>query len=412
MTLALSVGTSIASKNALFGDGGLWVLEMLTQDKFMDFDWPRRFVNYLTQAPMVFGMRLGVREVSKLVYLLSFGQVFVPSFFWFLGLVKLRNHPLLWPFVAVCAVCYLNVSFLTVGEFNTAYGVSAYLVTLLISEERLSKLELLALAFCSTVCVLSYESMSFLAPLLLCLVVLRFRRSSVRTERVVFGVCALNCVLAFAVAVWSITHPRDPSNLARAVKFSLLFGPGQFELSVLCLGTYFIYVTARNRWVSLVSSVISLGLAFVLFAPAFWADPGQHHRMRIVSGAVLFLSSSLFAFLVGKQMKVGELRYYGIPVLLFLSLSLSKYKTAKDFELFLSDLRHQLNSRTGVLNFFETDLEKKFGYYWALPSLSIVLRKDASRAIMSAPLPPGSWRPFDPEKDPPVIPDKFETLEP
>src|ERR1700761_1124514 len=119
----------------LFSDGSEFLLAMVRYNDFgsaaLD---PRSHVVFLTEAPAMLALRLGVADLHWLARLYSFSLFGVPTALYALALWRARRDPLvLATTLAAVATVFMTTSYFIVGEYNTAYAcailAAVYLAT-------------------------------------------------------------------------------------------------------------------------------------------------------------------------------------------------------------------------------------------------------------------------------------------
>jgi hypothetical protein len=148
----------------LFWDGASFLVRLLETGTFHDFYPPRAHVAWLTQAPVLLLVKLGVRDVHLLAMVFSATLIGVPTALLHLALARARDRgALLAAMIAVAAVVFLPTSFFIIGEYNIAYtAVAAAFAVALTGPRAGDGALMLALGL---VCIASYEAMLYLGPL-------------------------------------------------------------------------------------------------------------------------------------------------------------------------------------------------------------------------------------------------------
>lgn len=76
----VALAYSIATARVLYGDGAWFVLtHLLTPYRFNDYDFQRTFASVISQAPFLFGQRLGLDSVAAYIALYAFGIFVLPA---------------------------------------------------------------------------------------------------------------------------------------------------------------------------------------------------------------------------------------------------------------------------------------------------------------------------------------------
>lgn len=407
----------------LYGDGAHFLVSLLREQAFVDFDKPRIFVQWLTQFPVVLGMRDGVTDRQTLVFLQGLGLSTPPFLMWLAALLRSRQSDLFWPLVMIFAVTALNTSFFIIGEYNSAYAGAALAMTLLVVPVRLGPAALLLLLCCACLLLRAYESLLYLAPLLTVSAALRFlgTPSERRGTRLVIAVVGGLFALSVAVALHSILVTRA-GTAAQASGFSMIYKNPQFVVSALVCMLYLLSQITTPPLASRLQRVC-IALALLLFIPVLWAQPDYHYRTRTLAG--LFLLSAWTAVLVGRTGLASRLlghrlipegsgapmtgaMVWGVPSLVMLALSASFLTHSWQFPRFIRSIEAYVNQHHGVvpLNVAAPSLvqAERYGWTWTYPSLSVLVRRDEHAAIILNADSMTGWQPFDPRQDPNQLP--------
>lgn len=408
----------------LYGDGAHFLVSLLRDQSFVDFDKPRIFVQWLTQFPVVLAMREGVTDRQTLVFLQGLGLSTPPFLMWLAALLRCRQSDLFWPLVMIFAVTALNTSFFIIGEYNSAYAGAALAMTLLVAPVRLGPFALLLLLCCACLLLRAYESLLYLAPLLTISAALRFLGTprERRLTRLTIAVAGLLFALSVAVALHSILVTRA-GTAAQASGLSMIYKNPQFVVSALVCMLYLLSqiitppVAVRLRGVC-------IALALLLFIPALWAQPDYHYRTRTLAG--LFLLCAWSTVLIGRTGLASRLAGHRlipdgsgvpspmgamawlIPSLVVLALSASFLTHSWQFPRFIRSIETYVNKHQGVvpLNVATPSLilAERYGWTWTYPTLSVLVRRDERAAIILNAESMTGWQPFDPRQSPNQLP--------
>ena len=111
------------------------------------------------------GIKLGIRDLSTLIYLHSFGLVGIPTIIWCLALFKQIKYQLFYTLLIAFSATYLSAGFFTIGEYNLTYALAAYCFSVLV-QDKLTHFDSVLIIFAATVLMRPYEAMIFLGPVL------------------------------------------------------------------------------------------------------------------------------------------------------------------------------------------------------------------------------------------------------
>ena len=86
-------------------------------------------------------------------------------------------------------------------------------------------------------------------------------------------------------------------------------------------------------------------------------------------------------------------------MVLAMELALIDIYQSFQFRSFVESIRNEVNSQSGLVALEATTIPaspgSNYDWHWTYPSMSLLLRSDASRAILLNPVDNG-WQPFDP----------------
>jgi hypothetical protein len=415
----------VVTKIGLFGDGSWFLVNILARRDFFMPDATRNYATIITQLPLIISLRAGLQNIDALLLLHSFGLVLTPTLLWTSALVVLQADLFFWPFVLLVAVVNLNTSFFAVGETTVAYSICACSMAILLRNKRLgfsASACLLALAFFVT---RTYEALVFMGPLLAAMTALRMHASRGRT--IVLATLLVACILFVAsavIAASSIFHAADYPYLSAALKTTatIIWRDRQLLLSLLIPLIYLIFLFRAWHEKACILCVPGFAAILLLLAwPGNWAEPVQYYDRRIITGLVLFAFgmiallirsgcepdikwpsrfSALTSFANVSRSFVHRKFWFCIPTALVMELTVVDIYHSLEFRSFTGMLRNEVDSRRGLVALETTSIlersTSKYGWSWAYPSMSLVLRSDASKAVVLNSRDYRGWQPFDP----------------
>lgn len=411
--VVLSV-VGVATRSGLFGDGAWFAVNLLLSDRGVWIGNPERWTaTVLTQIPVAAYEALAGLSVDPLVSVYSSSLVLVPTAIWLLALWLARSSPFFWWLTLAWGVTFGTSAFFFVGEYNVTYALVALLGSIMLTRDLTRKS---ALAFIALVLLLarSYESLIFLAPLLVGMAVMWVRRSSLRdpiARYVVLG-GAIGLSVEAVLAAISVNSPSNPGELTFEYQWALLdFWPAVVSaLALLCaaLAVFFSRLATGMAGVLLGIGVAVLGLGILSWAVP-WAsvNPWQYYNARVFAGAALFVTLALGSWVrwCPKPMHVLDERQASIGFAsLALGLLLTMGSTMVGFANWVGEVERAVTQGEGILSVEEAGVDSLFKWDWSLPSLSILLRETSNQGIV---LPTDDYAdqlPFDPERDVPALP--------
>jgi hypothetical protein len=416
----------VVTQIGLFGDGGWFLVTILARGNFFTPDATRNYATIITQLPLLISLRAGLHNIDALLLLHSFGLVLTPAVLWTSALVVLQADLFFWPFVLLLAVVNLNTSFFAVGETNVAYSICACSMAILLRNKRLgfsASACLLVLAFFVTK---TYEALVFMGPLLAAMTALRMQASRGRT--IVLATLLVACLLFVAsavIAASSIFRAADYPYLGAALKTitTIIWRDQQLLLSLLIPLIYLILLF--RGWHKKVCILCVPGFAAILLLlawPGNWAEPAQYYDCRIITGLVLFAFgmiallirsgcerdikwpsrfSALAIFADVSRSLVHRKFWFCIPTALVMELTVIDVYHSLEFRSFTGMLRNEVDSRRGLVALETTSIPEhstsKYGWPWAYPSMSLLLRSDGSKGVILNSRAYKGWQPFDPQ---------------
>ena len=394
----------------IYADGASFLVKILEKGTFENWDQSRRFVQIITQAPVVLALKLGISNFITLKALHSLGLFFFPTLLWILALIRLKGEKFFWLYFTLFSLIYLNTSFYSIGEFNLTYSMVGYSFAILISLKRIDFKHGLFHILISLTLVRSYEALIFLGPLLGLACILRIHNPEVPLgeNRIWFYIPIFFYSLATAVSGLSILHPRDPGNLKGALgSLNHLVENKQLLISLIISLLYFsayFFPLGRSLKQGITCVIVILNTA--LLFPTNWATPFQHYQGRSLVGIILFVSLSILLiearfgskwnWIKKRDTNSNHLIKWITPCLLFMVLSTIDISQTIGHFSYLREFSSFVNSHTGFYPIEKTGIDyKKYGWPWTQPSLSLLLREsEENTAIVLNRADYMGWQPY------------------
>lgn len=407
--LALTV-FHILSLRGLYADGSSFLVKMLTSGTFEDWDRARRFAQLLLQLPVVLALKAGVENIQLLAVLHSLGLFGLPALLWLMGLLRLRDEALFWPFFVVYAVISMNAGFFAIGEFNLAYALVGYSFAVLISQKNINTIQGILLVLVAVALVCSYEALIFLGPLLYWAAMRRVNWSDRRPANFWLLLATLCYACATFNSLWSILYPRSPGNLSGAMAGLMqLLANKQLLISALVTGLYFLLVFFKfNSITRTIVAGVSLLLSALLFLPEFWSSPSEHYAARSPVGLLMWglFSGLLLVRMANKSwifntanIQEAKKLVWIIPCVLFAGLLSADVYHTMGHARFIDRFETFVNANQGFHAIEETPIDSEiYGWSWPQPSLSLLLREDADKAVILNRKDYLGWQPYQPTK--------------
>lgn len=408
--LTLGFHSTLVSRG-LFADGSWFLLTELETSSFYLFDNPRLAAQIVTQLPLVIALKLGLTEVSALIFWHSFGLIMVPSIIWVATLLLTFRLPIFWLASTAYAVSFLTTSFFSVGEYNLCYALVAHALAILWIERQASSIgsigRLMVLSVLSVVLHRSYESMIYFGPLLFIYGLVIFTEKNgvytgVRRLLLAFSIFAFS--VAAAIAYWSVLYPRMTSNLSQAADLAKqLSKPTATFIAIFAI----VFVLANHpkstRPLKVLLSLIWVSLSLLYVTQLWlWNSPKDNYDFRTLSGLLLFMvlvtvifskpsmpdsPKPLFSPIIGFSLVVA----LSIPQVVFNNMWAG---WIQDFKVASLDARSWQDVGKSPLG---AD-QYRFGTFvwaWNNPSTSILFNNNVQAGLLN-PQPESGWQPFIP----------------
>ena len=399
----------VLSSRGLYADGSYYLFNILQRGDFWVFDGPRSFIQFVTQIPVVFAIKLGVSDIDSLIIIHGVGLITPTLTTWILIFVNNYDSYDFWFYCIAFSISYLASGFMSIGEYNLTYALVVLCFSILIKKNN----SWLAwgFSFVSSIILLrSYEAMLILAPLLFGVSLVGFLRKNkkVYPDRIFLCLHVISFFLAIILSVISLLNFRDPSNLKSASSYSIIFSE-QFAYLFLMLVFYiflhFLPDKLLKKVIFFFSVIISI---FFLISPNLWIYPTMHYQFRTTTGALLFLL--LFykaAFLHFNNFSIFSFKtsFRSIPLislLLFVTLLIPLNFHSMYFSKWLKLFEFESTLHQNWVPINETNLYKDtneyylYSWFWTNPSLSVVLSGRIDGGILNDSNYSG-WQPFQPQ---------------
>lgn len=156
----------------LNSDGSLFFVSIVSKGWFLNYgDASRQHAIWLTQIPLILGLKAGLSNLHWLAVLFSLGTLGVPAFFYQVALVRAKNDTLLLALVIVTiAVVFMTTCLFSVGEYNTAYAVAIAAMAVAATQQEPRLADGMVLMLLGLVSMRSYEAFLYLGPLIAAIV--------------------------------------------------------------------------------------------------------------------------------------------------------------------------------------------------------------------------------------------------
>ncbi|UFS60788.1 hypothetical protein [Subtercola endophyticus] len=383
--LVVLAAQSVWAARGLVADGSFYLWSVLSSGSF--FLYPSRFLAQLvTQAPLLGAITAGVRDVPTLARIESFGTGALPVLLWAVALLVLRRKRSFWMFVVAFAVTFLNSGFISVGEYNLAYGLVALSAALIIAAPG-HPVARVALLLSAVVLIASYESLVYLGPALIVLAIIHRRALG----RPWFWMLVGTYGLAVVYSTYWILFPRDASNFGSAadVLYPLHYDQA-FGYSLLVAGLFVVLWLFAPPLVQRIGTVLMVAGCLFIVVAVPWPEPWMHYASRALAGVALFVVLLCVGFREVRPRAKPDSRSLSIAALaLLVALSIPFAYRTEAFTHWLAQFDAVTVQQGGLTALDSTTLPVErthiYGWTYTNPYLSMLLHTGEGQRVILNP---------------------------
>jgi hypothetical protein len=412
----------------LYADASHYLLKIAEKEHFHLFDPPRRTVQVLRQAAVVFLRRETDLELFQLGQVFSLSMLVLPvvlcGLCWLI-LPPERKSWIVFPLLTLLAGVSAS-SFAPIGEGALAASCLWPLFLLFLFRVDRPIFQIVFLLFCIPALFLHEAAFTFML-IFLFVCVRKFANASLRSERVFLSLCAILFVLIIANEIRWIIHPLNAFDrdgyITGLLQLSFVVRDGRWNLPLLtgAIGLIALAAIAMLRLESTKriasGGTLAATLIFIIWAMCAAALPWLSDatfsplpQMAARNQAVFVGSALAAAAAVTLDKKIPPqfwLRPATLVVIAALACAQLSWDAAatKQWRAYIADVRGRLAAADGLIGWEralalgDPDKNKMWrvmGSGWTMPSLSVVLQSGSSvRSMIAAPK--GTfWQPFDP----------------
>ncbi len=404
--------SSLAGRS-MYGDGAWYVLVHLqTPFRFNDYDFQRSFASFISQAPILFGQRMGLDSSASYAALYSVGAFVFPAAAMLTALFLSRAQPVLFAANGFAIIVYgFGTNFINT-EANLFFALVWLAATIIALDGVAPILRGFILPVVSFALLRSYEGMLLVGPILALWAVVAAGRAETERERFGLTLAGLFFLLGAVIGLGGFLSPRDPGNAASFLgsTFRYLKNPQIFLFLSAALAFPAICFSAlRLRRVCAALSAVC-GVAFLIAITrleGFYSfDVYYHNRSFMVLSLPVFVGL-LFAIHYRKPQWLLAREPRDAYAILLIPVSLavagdvvgtyrwvayvSEFCAVLDMDMSPSE-RLQALRRSGA----------RTAWPWTHPTMSLLLRARGSMAMVTNEPGSFSWEPFDPAKAPSI----------
>lgn len=397
----------------MYGDGAWYVLvHLLTPFRFNDYDFQRSFASFISQAPILFGQRMGLDSSASYAALYSVGAFVFPAVAMLTALFLSRTQPVMFAANGFAIVVYgFGANFINT-EANLFFALVSLAATIIALDRIAPILRGFILPIVSFALLRSYEGMLLVGPILALWAVVAAGRAGTERERFGFTLAGLLFLLGAVIGLGGFLSPRDPGNASSFLgsAFRYLRNPQIFLfLSAALAFSTICFSAPRLRLVCAALSAV-FGITFLVAMTrleGFYSfDVYYHNRSFMVLSLPVFVGL-LFAVHCRRPQWLlahGPRDAYAI-LLLPMTFAvagdvLGTYRWAAYVREFCAVLDKDMSPSERLQTLRRSGA--RTAWPWTHPTMSLLLRDRGSVAMVTNE--PGffSWEPFDPAKAPSI----------
>jgi len=398
--IALMAIFELIARRGLFADGAYFLTYILDRQIFLiPFDKLRIFSYWFTQFPTVIAVRLGVTNLPLLTYLFSSWLILAPLLFWGMALGKLVNDILFWPFLALFTLVFLNANFFIIGEYNLSYALIAYCFASMIRGQKESPVGLGLLMGAAFILIMTYPLTMLSAPLLAFIALKHMRKADPKHVKLYWLILFGFFVAAGGVGFWGFLFPGNLANKTNAMDFHALLFDRQAWITALCVSVIFLQTSICSKHGKDAAFIIILAVEALIALGIFHPFPYVAYSVRGFMGIFLFLSLTIMMLAkmpvvqnCFKQHRIEYLPsiYFYLPIfILFAELVIFDMRDSFAYGKYVGDFTRMVNGHSGYMmhgdSMAAVKNDRQFGWTWTYPSMSLVLRENARKAIVLNP---------------------------
>jgi len=383
--LSLGLFWSFGVDRYFSADGVTYYVGILENGWFMDFAWARNHAVYLSQWPLVLGVRAGITDldVLELLFAVSLYFPYVLSFLLCVIACRGGDHSLLFlPLASIVIINYASDAVM-VGEHHVLALLTWPILFFSLRRPPLRAVDIVLLFVLLLAYLRLYEGAVGTVPVLILIYAIRLHAYRDRQTRVVSLAATGFLLAALAIAAWWIVFPRDPANrssfLSSVVRVA---GNPETLLGLFFLVPFLVGVLERQRApfrrLLIVYGALVLIIAF-LVAPA-WAIVSFSTR----TSTLVLLP---FLLLVAAYLHFRQVRLEGLQFATFFAFVIGSLVVhgahSRDWIAFRHDFRQILSEREGYVAVEETTIADNVQHWGGTnPLLSAAWSRGTVRAII------------------------------
>jgi len=411
----------------LYADASHYLLKIAEKEYFHLYDPPRRTVQVLRQAAVVFLRRETNLELFELGQVFSLSMLALPILLCGLCwpiLPPERKSWIVFPLLGLLAGVSAS-SFAPIGEGALAASYLWPLFFLFLFHMDRPIFQIVFLLFCIPVLFLHEAAFTFML-IFLFVCVRKIATASTRSERMFLSLSAILFILIIANEIRWIIDPFNAVNrdgyIIRLLQLAFVVRDGRWNLPVLTGAVALIVLAAMTMLRAESTKRIARGgalvatlsfIAWALFAAVLpWLSDATFSPLSQMAGRnqALFVGSALAAAaVVALEKKISpQIWLQPATLVVIAALACAQFSwdvaATQQWQAYIADVRARLAASDGLISWEQAlawgdadrnEIWRAMGFGWTMPSLSVVLQSKSVRSIIAAP--EGTrWQPFDP----------------
>ncbi|MFI4999515.1 MAG: hypothetical protein ACHQK9_06515 [Reyranellales bacterium] len=419
---ALAAYSSVACRG-LFWDGTSFLVSIIESGTFHDFYPARAHIDWVTQAPLLAAIKLGVRDARLLAMIQSAALFALPVALYSLALARVRADGVLLAIVmAIVAMIYLPTSFFIIGEYNAAYAAATAAMAVVLTFDGRSWRDGALLCALGALCIASYEATIYLGPLLAAAILWVVGRAGTdRCIRLLGAVAALAFLASAVVAGATFVEYWNQTHFVQVRAAVLDFWQNlQFIIPLAGFAVFAVLSLVRPSWLGGRGPSVVIGIVALLLAATPWfrrlnpesmlSPPAQYVARTAAGGLLAALLVGMWVYVAWRreppvllanlrQPAVGR-KMVGAMFAMVLAAAVPDLTLTRLWTGYLDYFRGLVVGHSGLVSAGGLPMriwpQRLFSQDWTYPALSAILRSEPGQAIVVIDKDYRSNPPFEP----------------
>lgn len=385
----------------LSADGVNYFCVILDNKDFTHISWSRQFATYLTEWPLVLGVRLGITDIPILIKLFAIGIYFpyVVSFAACIYAVRRENNDLLlFPLVSIVGINLL-VDYRLGGEHLVMALLSWPIILLSLRRAPLNWVDgfllwLLLILFSRT-----FETAVIPAIIFFAIFAIRLSHNpKSKKEAVISSISLLLTIVTVIISLYFIINPTDIINRASFIPAIIKTLCNPFVWAVTSFTFLFtVGLILRNNYCVLLSAVPVATSSLIFLLASHGLTAAESFSCRTLTGTLLpflLICSIAFRYYNVQQNKISA----WILIVFILVSVVGNIRFSHDWRTFRQQVVETVTQGKGYIPVEETIIkDSPYQWEWNNTELGLVWSYPCVRAILLN-SPNIRWEPFDPRE--------------